>query len=104
MAQPSAITRGQRSAEQRHPRNSPPLQHYCNTTAQRGRSDHAELEASGAIDDVRPNFWSFRHMVLAICFQVVVTVAVPIVCACTQMRCAFLRVIVFTTLTMAIVT
>ena len=56
------------------------------------------------MEDVKPNFCSLRHMVLAICFHVVVTVAVPIECACTVMRCAFLRVIVFTTLTMAIVT
>ena len=56
------------------------------------------------MDDVRPNFCSLRHIVLAICFHVVVTVAVPIECACTVIRCAFFRVIVLTTLTMAIVT
>ena len=60
--------------------------------------------ASGAMDEVSPNFCSFRHIVLAICFHVVVTVAVPIEWACTVMRCAFFRVIVLTTLTMAIVT
>ena len=59
---------------------------------------------SGAMDEVRPNFCSLRHIVLAICFHVVVTVAVPIEWHCTVMRCAFLRVIVLTTFTMAMLT
>ena len=35
------------------------------------------LYESGAIDEVRPNFCSLRHIVFAIAFHVVVTVAVP---------------------------
>ena len=43
-------------------------------------------------------------MVFAMAFHVVVTVDVPYEWHWTVMRCAFFRVIVFTTLTMAIVT
>ena len=56
------------------------------------------------MDEVRPYFCSLRQYVFAICFHVVVTVAVPIEWHCTVMRCAFFLVIVFTTLTIAIVT
>jgi len=61
-------------------------------------------DESGEMLLVRPNSCSFRQYCFAICFHVTVTVAVPIVCTCVVILCAFFLVIVFTTDTIAKIT
>jgi len=63
-----------------------------------------ELLLSGAMDEVRPAFCSPKLYSRASCFQVVVTVARPLLCASMVMRCAFLRVTVRTTDTIVSIT
>jgi len=63
-----------------------------------------ELLLSGAIEEVRPAFCRPRLYSRASCFQVVVTVARPLLCASIVIRCAFLRVTVRTTDTIVSIT
>ena len=79
-----ARIRGRRPTQQRDDRlraaerpSSGPLQPPTDRHPPLVLSLSLALYESGAIDEVRPNFCSLRHIVFAIAFHVVVTVAVP---------------------------
>jgi len=68
---------------------------------QRHRTSHCDIDGSGAMEDVSPIFCSPVQYCFAIAFHVVVTVAMPDMCASTVILKAFLRLTVLTTLVIA---
>lgn len=109
-AQSRAVTRRRswRTCARTRERSESPPAHYALRVGQlrpwasRPGTPHADMDGSGAMDDVNPIFCRPVQYCFAICFHVVVTVAMPDMCASTVILNAFLRLTVFTTLVIAI--